>query len=232
MAAFAAVYRGIRKHPLLHQSTILFVLENNLGNEAPSIAAHVRSQHQFENCVCLQEHAEIVGFRSTRQSKFIADKHLQRLISTQAIGFIKDVVTVNQAPHRGLEDVKRMFSAQMNAMYQYEETKPGHPTSAYISSIFTADKKRKVGVHDDLQRAFSLAIFAAYAFYERSLPMNYTYIYGLQLNNLNYTREYKRKAARVANRTEENENAVKRLKQNEIEDHANAEESGMFMRYL
>lgn len=163
-------------------STICFVFENNLGHEADYLKSIVEQDSRFDNTTVLREMVGITGFRSTKISKYVADRKLQNLVSFEAIKFASPFITVNTNPNRNESNVKQMFAKQLKSMYEYEKRRPGRQTDSVIDSIHDVDGKKKPGFHDDLQRAFSLIINAVEGFVSQTLPVDYRTISKMQGN--------------------------------------------------
>lgn len=200
--AFTAVYNGIRRHPLFKNSTILFVIENNLGLEGPRLQESVCSNPSFYNYVFLRETLDIYGFHTGEQSRLAADLKLQEILATRSIGYIKDIVCVNKTLGRRAADVKRMLSAQIAALMMYERTTCRRGTSAYVTSTYNEEGARINGIHDDLQRALSMGIMVTYMFFGRHLPVDYGYIASLQELSKDYRRDLEKSTKNVMNKVD------------------------------
>jgi hypothetical protein len=183
---FIAHYDAIRAVPLFKASTVIYVFENNLGHEHDHLKTIAESVARMRgNCYVLFEHAGVVGFHTTPQSRLAADDRMRELVEIGAVGFADKIICINRDPSKGADAMKRAFVCQMADMREYAEMQPNGEMRRVVTSLFSEDKIRIRGKHDDLQRAFALLLYAHNKFIYRRLPdVNYTLIQNLQANRL------------------------------------------------
>jgi len=166
-------YSALRQTTLLRQSTILYVLENNLGREHEWIINTLNRDSFFENFEVLQELDGIKGFRTTTDSKLRADDFLRECVSLDGLAFMKDIISVNDDPSRTGDAAKEMLIEQLEGMKEYTKPNPNGTTRRFITSIFSSEFVRIRGRKDDIQRALSMLIYAARMFVAKRLPVSY-----------------------------------------------------------
>jgi hypothetical protein len=175
------VFQGIRAHPFLRDSTVLFVFENNLGREQDHLTRLVESSPLFSNSYPLHENDKLNGFHTYAYTKLRADDLLYDRVSMGALSFAEDMICVNPKYARnGGEAMKELMIHQMSEMKEYVRRNPNGTSTRVITSIHGDDKKHIKGKHDDVQRAFSNYLIAEMRFRNRDLPLDYDHIYSLR----------------------------------------------------
>ena len=109
MLAVSTHYKKLRAHPLFKDSTIVYIMENNLGMEHCWIAEVIESSVLFDNVAILQEHDGQLGFHTTAQSKIRNDDMLREKISFNAMLFLDEIISTNKDPDRSGAAAKAML---------------------------------------------------------------------------------------------------------------------------
>jgi hypothetical protein len=156
-----AHYLLIRKHRLLKDSTILYIIENNLGMEVNWIAETFNSLPHFDNFVVLQEHEGILGFHTYATTKLKHDDLLREKVEFASIVFTDEIFSASEDASRCGEAIKTTFIDQLANMAEFVEQKPNGMSSRTITSIYTDQGQRIKGRKDDMQRAFSMLVWVA-----------------------------------------------------------------------
>jgi hypothetical protein len=175
-------YDALRAHPLFRDSTICYVLENNLGHEHDHISYLVRNNNRISNATVLYENAEVAGFRTSAASKLRADDRLQEMITMEGVGFLSNFISVNPDPNKSGANARKELIAQIGNMRCYTNQLPNGESRRVITSLFDETFRRISGRHDDMQRALSMLLIVSNLFLTRRLPVNYTLIDALRGN--------------------------------------------------
>ena len=182
MLAVSAHYKKLRGHPLFKDSTIVYIMENNLGMEHNWIAEVIESSVLFDNLAILQEHDGQLGFHTSAQSKIRNDDLLREKISFNAMLFLDEIVSVNKDPDRSGPAAKTMLINQLAGMCEYVKQKPDGTATRYITSIYNELFQRIKGKKDDIQRALSMLVWVTTLFIskDKRLAIDYRRIWGLR----------------------------------------------------
>lgn len=154
-------YKMLRAHRLFKDSTILYIMENNLGMESNWIAEVTESSVLFNNVMVLQEHDGQLGFHTNAQSKIRNDDLLREKISFNSLLFLDEIISVNDDASRCGDAVKKTLIDQLAGMCEYVKHKPDGTTTRIITSIYNELFQRIKGKKDDLQRALSMLVWVA-----------------------------------------------------------------------
>jgi hypothetical protein len=183
--AFARFYAALRKNPMYREATILFVFENNLGNDQDFLNLIIKENvAHFQNTFVLREHKELLGFRSTDKNKIDADENLRNIVTEGGLAIAQNFVSVNTDPSRRGENAIKMLFQQLEYMQEYWICDPNLREPRHkITSRFTADGKEHRSRHDDIQRALSMSLNVHRMYLSRRLPAeDYKAIARLQPN--------------------------------------------------
>lgn len=180
METFIRHYEALRANPLTRSATICYIMENNLGKEAEWFKFMITKLCRFDNATVLFERREVTGFRTTADSKLIADDKLQSIVMMEGLSFTEEIISVNPDETRTAADARNMLIQQLADMREYTKKKENGTERRYITSLFAEDGTQIRGKHDDIQRALSMLIDVSQRFYARTLPVDYDVINLLQ----------------------------------------------------
>jgi len=168
-------YKKLRAHPLFKDSTIVYIMENNLGMEHNWIAEVIESSVLFNNVAILQEHEGQLGFHTSAQSKIRNDDMLREKISFNSVLFLDDIISTNIDPGRCGNAAKNILIDELAGMCEYVKQKPDGTATRYITSIYNELFQRIKGKKDDVQRALSMLVWVATLFIarDRRLAIDY-----------------------------------------------------------
>lgn len=178
---FIDLYDRIRMYPMLKNSTILYIFENNLGKEHDHLTALIDRTSNINNVKVLYEHESVVGFHTGPGSKLPADDRLRSYVSTDGLRFAKNIISVDPASDPSGDDIIEKLIHQIEEMREFVRYKANGTHDRVVTSTHGIDRKRIRGNKDDLQRALSMLLIVAGMFYERKLKLNYDEIERLHL---------------------------------------------------
>ena len=180
-------YMLIRKHRLLKDSTILYIIENNLGMEVNWIAETFNKLPEFDNFAVLQEHEGILGFRTYAPTKLKHDDLLREKIEFAQVMFTNEIFSASEDASRSGDEIKATFIDQLANMSEFVEQKANGTSSRTITSIYSEAGQRIKGRKDDMQRAFSMLVWVASLHItedRRRLAINWERIQNLRANRV------------------------------------------------
>jgi hypothetical protein len=200
-----AHFDALRAHPLLEDSTILYVFENNYALEHSHLKHGLQVMARDNNWCVLHEDVDniIIGFRTSDKSKLRCDHHLKDRAYEGNIYFTENLINVNFDRSRDAKYCKDLLINQIKDMKQYDLISWKGPARRIVTSIYTEDNKRIKGKKDDLQRALSMLIDTAIRFRNETLPVNYSHIKTLKLKRKKpeHTQEYHAKKRKIVEST-------------------------------
>lgn len=179
--AFLALYDHIRADPMLKDSTILYIFENNLGKEHDHMHALIQTTDAINNTFTLYENEKMLGFRTYAHTKVTADNFLSTSISMEGVNFYNKLIVVNPEIPQAREYMREMVTHQIEEMQEYIKYMPNGTFRQVITSIHGQDGKRLAGKKDDVQRSLSMLILVVHLFNAEKLKVPYKTIARLHL---------------------------------------------------
>lgn len=183
-SAFVRLYTEIRANEVFRDVTILYVLENNLGNEHNWLVGLMR-KCSFSNVFPLFEHEDRVGFRTTQMSKLLGYDILKAYTSNGGIMFYKDMLTINAAHADGKLVMRALLITQIAQLKQFGRKHANGSRVRVITGIHSEDGKR-LPQTDDVVMAFMMGLHAATRFYNKELPVPYAKIHMLRTRSYHH----------------------------------------------
>lgn len=177
-------YEAFRSMPLFRNTTFLYVVENNMGNEHQWIARFVAETDTMANVYVLQERTGQVGFRTDEAAKLRRPRLLYDILQIDGMAIVKDVVSVNADKKRCGENAVDVFLLQMKRMQEFTRMTP-NKVHTIISAIFNEEGKRIVENNDDVVQANIVMNEAMKLFLSKKLPTD-------QYTRINHIREHER----------------------------------------
>lgn len=183
-AAFVRLYTEIRSNEVFRDVTILYVFENNLGNEHNWLVGLMR-KCQFSNVFALYEHEDRVGFRTTQLSKLLGYDILKAYTSNGGVVFYKDLITINAAHADGKLMMRALLITQIAQLKQFGKKHANGTRVRVITGIHSEDGKR-LPQTDDVVMAFMMGLHAATRFHKKELPVPYAKIHMLRTKSYHH----------------------------------------------
>ena len=174
--ALARHYKAIRNTTLMNSSTILYILESNLGREHEWLASAIEGHPLFDNVGILQEKTDVIGFRTNEKTKLLSDEILRTRVVTGGLSFADPIISVNEEVARLAVDPRQMLIDQIGAMREYTKIAGNGIARKLVTSTLSIDLQPIPGRKDDLQRALSTLLLVSKNFTEGTLPANYMQI--------------------------------------------------------
>ncbi len=112
-------YHEIRAIELFKYVTILYVFENNLGNEHNWLYGLIKRTPIINNVYVLYENEKKLGFNTSALSKLMGYDVLLSYCSTGGIQFYKDLITINADHKNGKIDMKNVLIKQLMQIKQF-----------------------------------------------------------------------------------------------------------------
>lgn len=160
-----------RSHPRLGNTTFLYCIENNMGNEHQWIERFIAETDTMANAVVLQERAGQVGFRTDEAAKVRRPRMLHEKLQMDAVAIVSDVVSVNNDHKRCGEAAVEELLLQMSRVQEFTKMTPT-TVKTIITAIFDELGRRIVGQNDDLVQAVYVMVEAMALYYGNKLPTN------------------------------------------------------------
>lgn len=160
-----------RSHPRLGNTTFLYCIENNMGNEHQWIERFIAETDTMANAVVLQERAGQVGFRTDEAAKVRRPRMLHEKLQMDAVAIVSDVVSVNNDHKRCGEAAVNELLLQMSRVQEFTKMTPT-TVKTIITAIFDELGRRIVGQNDDLVQAVYVMVEAMALYYGNKLPTN------------------------------------------------------------
>lgn len=176
--AFVTLYHRIRADPNFKESTILYLIENNFGNDHNWLYGITQKTDTFNNVYVLSEKPEYkIGFCTTEISKIQGYNILRSYASMSGIVFYRQLITINAAHSNGPVAMRALLIEQIAQLKIYT-MRTGIQTKMVITGILDENKKR-LALNDDVVVAFIILLLNATRFFKKQLNCPYDHIYRL-----------------------------------------------------
>lgn len=176
--AFLTLYFKIRADPWFKNSTILYLIENNFGNDHNWLYGLIKKTDAFTNVYVLCEKPEYkIGFCTTELSKMEGFFILQKFAGLGAIRFYRNLITFNAVHVDGRNAMRTLLIEQMAQLKMYT-SRSGTSTKTFITAILDENKKR-LNLVDDVLIAFIIFMYNSTRFFQKQLDCPYDHIYNL-----------------------------------------------------
>jgi hypothetical protein len=189
--AFITLYQRIREDPWFKNTTILYLIENNFGNDCSWLYNLMKKSATFDNVYMLSERPQQkLGFCTGELSKMEGFFILQKFAGLSAIRFYKGLITFNAKHTNGRVAMRSLLIEQMSQIKMYT-TRNGVSTKTFITAILDENKKR-LKLVDDVLIAFIIFLYNSTRFFQKQLDCPYETIYGLskRVRHYNETTEF------------------------------------------
>lgn len=172
------MYFKIRADPWFKNTTILYLIENNFGNDHNWLYGLVKRTDAFTNVYVLSEKPEYkIGFCTTELSKMEGFFILQKFAGLSAIKFYRQLITFNATHKDGRNAMRTLLVDQISQIKMYT-TRTGTSTKTFITAILDENKKR-LNLVDDVLIAFIIFLYNSTRFFQKQLNCPYEQIYNL-----------------------------------------------------
>ncbi len=178
-------YEALRR--LYNESTLLYIMENNLGKEHDNLKGLIMDKTIFDNNVdFLYENNRVVGFHTGPNSKTDACHLARQIISLGCMVFAENFLTINPDAVGGPAGMKALLLEQIGNLREFSVEKINGQFKHSISGKHDERGLELKGRKDDAQMACFMAILYSQRFLNDDLPVNMEVI-----QNRIYKRRYK-----------------------------------------
>jgi hypothetical protein len=185
-----ALYDHIRADPLFKNVTILYIFENNMGNDHNFLNNIVKDIKRIDNVFVLYENDDKIGFNTSEFSKLTGYDILKTYASVRAIKFYRNLITINAQLVEPRATMKAEFISQMADLKQYAKMHPNGRRTQVISGIHGEDKKRIQGKVNDINMAFMMLLLYATKFNKFQLDLPYKHIRSLRTRVFHHDEDF------------------------------------------